>query len=162
MAIGVIGCDGRSRGPSPSKQIELLKTFADQAVIAIENVRLFQELQAKTEELAHSVEQLRSLSEVSQAVNSTLDLQEVLSTIVKHAVQLSATDGGSIYEANDERAGFDCARPTACRRSWSRRCGPRRCGPARGRPGGRRVVTDARCRSPTCVRTATSPGAFSG
>ena len=80
--------------PFSDKQIELLKTFADQAVIAIENVRLFQELQTRTQELAHSVEQLRSLAEVSQAVNSTLDLEQVLATIVAHAVQLSAADGG--------------------------------------------------------------------
>jgi signal transduction histidine kinase len=79
------------------RQVELLQTFADQAVIAIENVRLFDEVQARTQELARSVEELRALGEVSQAVNSTLDLQTVLSTIVAKAVQLSATDGGAIY-----------------------------------------------------------------
>src|SRR5215831_6991367 len=63
--------------PFTDKQIELLKTFADQAVIAIENVRLFQELQSRTQELARSVEQLRSLAEISQALNSTLDLDQV-------------------------------------------------------------------------------------
>jgi GAF domain-containing protein len=79
------------------KQIELAETFADQAVIAIENVRLFDELQARTNELTHSVEELRALGEVMQAVNSTLDLQTVLSTIVAKAVQLSGTDAGAIY-----------------------------------------------------------------
>src|SRR5262249_4540837 len=79
------------------KQIELVTTFADQAVIAIENVRLFDEVQARTRELAHSVEGLQALGEVSQAVNSTLDLQTVLSTIVAKAVQLSGTEGGAIY-----------------------------------------------------------------
>src|SRR5262245_41877392 len=78
------------------KQIELAETFADQAVIAIENVRLFDELQARTNELIHSVEELRALGEVMQAVNSTLDLQTVLSTIVAKAVQLSGTDAGAI------------------------------------------------------------------
>ena len=104
-------------------------------MIAIENVRLFHELQSRTQELARSVEQLRSLSEVSQAVNSTLDLQEVLSTIVKHAVQLSATDGGAIYEVDEDAAGSNCAQPMDCRRSWSRPCGPRRCGPGEGATG---------------------------
>ena len=104
--IGVIGFARTEVRPFTDKQIELVQTFADQAVIAIENVRLFQELQARTDELARSVEQLRSLSEVSQAVNSTLDLQEVLSTIVKHAVQLSATDGGAIYEVDEQFGGF--------------------------------------------------------
>src|SRR5262249_50223575 len=68
------------------KQIELAETFADQAVIAIENVRLFDELQARTNEHTHSVEEMRGMGEVMQAVNSTLDLQTVLSTIVAKAV----------------------------------------------------------------------------
>jgi GAF domain-containing protein len=83
--------------PFTDKQIELVTTFADQAVIAIENVRLFDEVQARTRELARSVEELRALGEVSQAVNSTLDLETVLSTIVAKAVQLSNTDAGVIY-----------------------------------------------------------------
>jgi GAF domain-containing protein len=84
----------------------LAATFADQAVIAIENVRLFDEVQARTRELAHSVEGLQALGEVTQAVNSTLDLETVLSTIVAKAVQLSGTDAGAIYvfeEAQQER-----------------------------------------------------------
>jgi GAF domain-containing protein len=78
--------------PFTKKQIELVTTFADQALIAIENVRLFEEVQARTRELTQSVEELRALGEVSQAVNSTLDLETVLSTIVAKAVQLSNTD----------------------------------------------------------------------
>jgi signal transduction histidine kinase len=84
--------------PFSDQQIDLLKTFADQAVIAIENVRLFQELRTRTQELLQSVEELQALGEVSQAVSSTLDLQTVLTSIVAHAVQLSGTDGGAIYE----------------------------------------------------------------
>jgi signal transduction histidine kinase len=83
--------------PFTDKQIELVETFADQAVIAIENVRLFDEVQARTRELAQSVEELRALGEVTQAVNSTLDLETVLTTIVAKAVQLSGTEGGAIY-----------------------------------------------------------------
>jgi GAF domain-containing protein len=95
--IGVIVLMRRTVRPFTDKQIELATTFADQAVIAIENVRLFDEVQARTRELAQSVEELRALGEVSQAVNSTLDLQRVLSTIVAKAVQLSGTEGGAIY-----------------------------------------------------------------
>ena len=84
--------------PFTEKQIELVTTFADQAVIAIENVRLFQELQARTRELARSVEELKALGEVGQAVGSTLDLQDVLTKIVAHAVKLSGTDAGAIYD----------------------------------------------------------------
>jgi GAF domain-containing protein len=95
--IGVFNLQRRSVQPFSDKQIELVETFADQAVIAIENVRLFDEVQARTRELAQSVEELQALGEVSQAVNSTLDLQTVLSTIVAKAVQLSGTEGGAIY-----------------------------------------------------------------
>ncbi len=96
--MGAIWVARAEAGLFPDNQIELLKTFADQAVIAIQNVRLVQELQARTQELTRSVEELRALSEVGQAVGSTLDLQEVLTTIVTQAVQLSKTEGGTIYE----------------------------------------------------------------
>jgi GAF domain-containing protein len=97
MPIGTITLMRHEVRPFTEKQIELVETFADQAVIAIENVRLFDEVQARTRELAQSVEELQALGEVSQAVNSTLDLQTVLSTIVAKAVQLSGTEGGAIY-----------------------------------------------------------------
>jgi two-component system, NtrC family, sensor kinase len=79
------------------KQIALVASFAAQAVIAIENARLLSELRQRTDELGRSVGELRALGEVSQAVNSTLDLETVLSTIVAKAVQLSNTDAGAIY-----------------------------------------------------------------
>jgi GAF domain-containing protein len=92
--------------PFSDKQIKLLETFADQAVIAIENVRLFQELEARTSELVRSVGELKALGEVGQAVSSTLDLQTVLSTIVGRAVQLSGTDCGIIYEYDEPTQEF--------------------------------------------------------
>jgi GAF domain-containing protein len=95
--IGVIVLTRHEVRPFTDKQIDLAITFADQAVIAIENVRLFDEVQARTRELARSVEELRALGEVSRAVNSTLDLETVLATIVAKAVQLSNTDAGVIY-----------------------------------------------------------------
>ena len=95
--VGVIFVAKTEPRPFTAKQIELVTTFADQAVIAIENVRLFNEVQARTRELASSVEELRALGEVSQAVNSTLDLETVLATIVAKAVQLSTTEAGVIY-----------------------------------------------------------------
>ena len=98
--IGVLGLSRAEVRPFTEKQIELVTTFADQAVIAIENVRLFDDVQARTRELGQSVEELRALGEVTQAVNSTLELQTVLSTIVAKAVQLSDTEAGSIYVAD--------------------------------------------------------------
>src|SRR5205823_13750445 len=79
VPIGAIALQRTDVRPFTAKQIELAATFADQAVIAIENVRLFNEVQTRTEELAKSVEELRALGDVSQAVNSTLDLETVLS-----------------------------------------------------------------------------------
>jgi GAF domain-containing protein len=95
--VGAISVAKAEAVPFSERQIQVLMTFADQAVIAIENVRLFDEVQERTRELARSVEELRALGEVSQAVNSTLDLETVLTTIVAKAVQLSGTEGGAIY-----------------------------------------------------------------
>ena len=106
LPIGVITIRREEIRPFTDKQIELLKTFADQAVIAIENVRLFQELEARTSDLARSVGELKALGEVGQAVSSTLDLQNVLSTIVGRAVQLSGTDCGIIYEYDEPTQEF--------------------------------------------------------
>jgi len=103
--IGVISIRRKEVGAFADKQIELVQTFTDQAVIAIENVRLFKELEALTSELGRSVDQLKALSEVSQAVNSTLDLEQVLDTIVGRAVQLSDADTGAVYE-HDEASGM--------------------------------------------------------
>src|SRR5215813_3467002 len=101
LAIGAILIRRTEVRPFSEKQIALLKTFADQAVIAIENVRLFQELQARTRELVRSVEEMKALGEVGQAVSSTLELETVLTTIVSHAVQLSGTNAGIIYEYDE-------------------------------------------------------------
>jgi GAF domain-containing protein len=92
--------------PFTPPQIKLLETFADQAVIAIENVRLLQELQQRTHELVRSVGEMKALEEVGQAVSSTLDLETVLTRIVSHAVQLSGTDGGAIYEYDETNEEF--------------------------------------------------------
>jgi GAF domain-containing protein len=87
--------------PFTDKQIELVTTFADQAVIAIENTRLLSELRARTDDLTRSVGQLTALGEVGRAVSSTLDLETVLSTIVSRAVQLSGLDGGVVFEYDE-------------------------------------------------------------
>ena len=105
--IGVMTLGRKLVRPFTDKQIELAETFADQAVIAIENVRLLDELRARTYQLAGSVQQLQALGEVSQAVNSTLDLETVLSTIVAKAVQLSGTEAGAIYVYDNAQREFD-------------------------------------------------------
>ena len=104
--IGAIGIYRQEVRPFTDKQIELVTNFAAQAVIAIENVRLLNELRARTDDLARSVGELQALGEVSQAVNSTLDLEQVLTTIVQRAVQLSRTDAGAIYVFDEARQEF--------------------------------------------------------
>lgn len=105
--VGVIAISDTSpaRQFSPA-DLHLLNLFAQQAAIAIENAHLFQELQTRTQELARSVEELRALGEVGQAVSSTLDLQTVLATIVAHAVELSGTEAGAIYEFDETTQEF--------------------------------------------------------
>jgi signal transduction histidine kinase len=105
-AVGTIQLRRAEVNPFTDKQIELLQIFADQAVIAIENVRLFKELQARTTELTRSVDELTALGEVSRAVSSTLDLDTVLNTIVTRANQLTGTDGCSIYEYDEAAEEF--------------------------------------------------------
>jgi signal transduction histidine kinase len=104
--IGVLSLTRRIPGPFSRPQIELVQTFADQAVIAIENARLLGELQARTAELTQSVGQLTALGEISRAVSSTLDVETVLQTIVSRATQLAGADGCAIYEYDDATEAF--------------------------------------------------------
>jgi len=99
--IGVISIVRAEAGPFSQAEIGLLETFANQAVIAVENTRLLGELRARTQELTQSVGQLTALGEVGRAVSSTLDLETVLTTIVGRAVELSGTSGGVIYEHDE-------------------------------------------------------------
>ncbi|HXH84185.1 MAG TPA: GAF domain-containing protein, partial [Candidatus Tectomicrobia bacterium] len=101
--LGVIFIYRHQVQPFTDGQIALMETFADQAAIAIENARLLNELQARTDALTRSVKELQALGEVSQALSSTLDLETVLSTIVSRAAALAGTDSCSVYEY-DERA----------------------------------------------------------
>ena len=105
--IGVIVVRRVNVQPFTDKQIELVTTFADQAVIAIENVRLLTELQARTGELTRSVEELQALSAVSRTVSATLDLPTVLTTIVSRAVQLAGAGGGVVYEYDETTQRFE-------------------------------------------------------
>jgi signal transduction histidine kinase len=106
QTIGVVAVTHRNVDGFTPNQGALLETFADQAVIAIENVRLFKELEARTQELSRSVDELTALGDVSQALSSTLDLETVLQTIVTRANQLAETAGCSIWEYDKGRQDF--------------------------------------------------------
>jgi two-component system, NtrC family, sensor kinase len=106
IPIGAIVVTRMRVTPFSPGQVELLETFARQAVIAVETVRLFRELQTRTRDLGRSVEELKALGEVSRAVSSTLDLDTVLNVIVARAVELSSAQGGVIYEYDEANQTF--------------------------------------------------------
>jgi PAS domain S-box-containing protein len=116
--IGAIVIQRSETGSFARGHVELLKTFADQAVIAVENVRLFQELRARTRDLTRSVDELRALGEVTQAVSSTLDLETVLATIVSRAVELSGCDQGIVYEFVDGSQTFEARATHRISSAW--------------------------------------------
>jgi signal transduction histidine kinase len=95
--LGAITTGRRTVRPFTDKQIALLKNFAAQAVIAMENARLLGELRNRTAALVRSVEELQLLSEVGQAVSSALDVRTALSTILTRSVGMTGADAGAVY-----------------------------------------------------------------
>ena len=104
--VGVLQAWRTRVAPFDEAELAVLSTFATQAAIAIRNVDLVHELESRTAELGQKVYQLEAIGAVIDAVNSSLDLDEVLARIVRHAVQLSETDGGSIMEFDEETERF--------------------------------------------------------
>jgi GAF domain-containing protein len=117
--IGVIVLMRTLARPFTAKHIELVATFADQAVIAIENVRLFKAEQARTRELGEALQQQTATANVLKVISrSTFDLPTVLQTLVESAARLCDADKGTITR---QKGGCSFARrPTASRRnSWN-------------------------------------------
>jgi GAF domain-containing protein/anti-sigma regulatory factor (Ser/Thr protein kinase) len=96
-AIGVFALGRKRTGEYSQREVELVQTFADQAVIAIENARLFDEVQARTRDLTESLQQQTATADVLKIISrSALDLQAVLGTLTSSAVDLLGLPSGTI------------------------------------------------------------------
>ena len=103
VPIGAIALTRSTVRPFTKKQIELVETFADQAVIAIENVRLFEAEQQRTRELRESLEQQTATSEVLQVISSSPgDLGPVFASMLENAVRICDAKFGNIYRWEGE------------------------------------------------------------
>jgi two-component system, NtrC family, sensor kinase len=107
MPIGTIVVQRAQVGHFPDRQIALLKTFADQAVIAIENVRLFQELEARNRDLAATLEQQTATSDILRIISSSpTGIEPTFDAIARSATALCDADSASVFRFDGELVHF--------------------------------------------------------
>src|SRR6201999_1827852 len=101
---GVFALTRPQPGPFSEREIELVRTFADQALIAIENVRLFNEVQAKTRDLSESLEHQTAISDILRVISSSPgNVQPVLATVAQHAAQICEAQIVDILTVKDDK-----------------------------------------------------------
>ena len=104
--VGVLSVSRTQVHPFSDRAVEVLTIFAAQAALAVRTVDLVRTLESRTDELDRKLNQLEALGAVGQAVSSSLNLTEMLNTIITQAVRLSGTDGGSIYKFDEDAREF--------------------------------------------------------
>jgi two-component system, NtrC family, sensor kinase len=138
--IGVFVLVRQEARPFTDKQIGLVQTFADQAVIAIENARLFDEVQARTQELSESLQQQTATAEVLKVISrSAFDLPSVLDTLVSSAARLCGDPRAAIYLLRNGLLHLEAAHNNSPEWIALRRSQP--AAPTRGTPSGRAALT---------------------
>jgi GAF domain len=151
-AIGVIALVSKEVKAFTDREVKLVETFADQAVIAIENTRLFEEVQARNRDLT-------ALGEVGRAVSSTLDLKVVLKSIIDRAIDLTDTDGGSIIYYRQELGAFELGRRQGSVMTWLQGFASSTSWPER-RAWARQLPGVSRCNSRTSPNGKATPCAM--
>ena len=140
VPVAVMTLARKSVRPFTDKQIELVSTFADQAAIAIENVRLFEAEQQRTRELSESLEQQTATSEVLQVISSSPgDLEPVFASMLEKAVRICDAKFGNIYRWDGEALHLMASYNTPAAFAAARGRSPNR--PSLQTPAGRMIAT---------------------
>jgi GAF domain-containing protein len=147
VVIGMVSVTRLEPGSFAAHHVQLLQTFADQAVIAIENVRLFDEVQARTEDLRESLQQQTATADVLKVISrSAFDLQTVLDTLTESAARLCNADMAAI--ARKDAGGFYHATNYNFSVDWVKFTDPIRLQPERGSVIGRALLAGAAVQIP--------------
>jgi GAF domain-containing protein len=148
--IGVISLIRASVRPFTDKQIELLTTFADQAVIAIENVRLFDEVQARTREVQESLEYQTAISDVLNVISrSPNELQPVIDAMLQTAARLCEAEYALFWRLQD--GAYHLAGASNADAAFVKHCAEHPIRPGRGSVAGRTALEQKTVHLPDCL-----------